>query len=272
MDKNMNKNKEVVVIGPARSGTSMVAGILYYMGVDMGQGPNPSPSNPKGDFEDDDFRTLNREIFKSAKSGSGCWFPPTSEELNRVAHSFENKIKGLIESRSKKQIWGWKNPWNVAAAPLFIPHLNSPHLIFVFRNSDAIAKSGVRHTKRYEKLSYEEALRSAEASNSNLSRMTDEYKDRYPTHSIQFENVIKNPEIEVYRLADFLGIKLSETKKRRIMEFVIPRDEIKKERKLGALRRFYRLFLLVLTNPPAAYKKIVRRIKDKAEMKKAIHP
>jgi len=243
------EGKQVVVIGHARSGTSMVAGILYYMGVDMGKEPNPSSSNPKGDFEDDDFRDLNREIFSKAKTGSGCWLPPTQEEFDKAAPLFREKIKKLIDSRVNKKLWGWKNPWNVMAAPYFIPLLDNPHLIFVFRDPSSIARSGVKHTKRYEKLSFEEALQSAVASDRKLTNMVEEYKGSLPIHIIKFEDVIKKPEDEVRKMAGFLGIHLTDENFSEVMEFIIPRDNIKKERKKGAIKRWMRLWKIALTNP-----------------------
>ena len=252
---NMEK-KEVVVIGPARSGTSMVAGILYHMGVDMGQGPNPTPSNPKGDFEDDDFRSLNREIFSEAKPGSNVWFPPTEEEIDGVESVFEEKICKLINARDNNSLWGWKNPWNVMAVPLFIPFLDNPHLIFVFRSPDAIARSGVKHTKRYEKLTVEEAYRSAVDSNEKLAELVDRYKGSLPIHVIKFEEVMKSPDGEVKKLSEFLGIELSSEQLDRVTGFIIPREEIKKERKLGYVRRMGSFAKLLVTNPKKAIEKL----------------
>ena len=43
--------KTVIVLGNARSGTSITAGMLKILGVGMDSRINPNPFNPKGDFE-----------------------------------------------------------------------------------------------------------------------------------------------------------------------------------------------------------------------------
>lgn len=263
------KNKQVIVIGPARSGTSVVAGILHYLGVDMGQGPNPSRSNPKGDFEDEEFKELNRSIYKKARPGSGCWFTPTVEEIERVGPVFKQEIEDLIRARQDKPIWGWKNPWNIMAAPLYIPLLNKPHIIFVFRDPLSIAYSGVEHTKKYEQLTLKEALSCASSLNSRLVEMVIEYQEReVPVYITSFQRIIENPEREVDEIAQFLGLNVREKDLRKIREFVIPRNKIRQERKLGALRWWRQLVATTLKNPGRILVRSRRRAKDKGEFKK----
>jgi hypothetical protein len=59
--------KTVVVLGEARSGTSVTAGILAILGVDMGSVYFSTKSNPKGSFEDRDVQKLNREFFSEGR-------------------------------------------------------------------------------------------------------------------------------------------------------------------------------------------------------------
>ncbi|RLG70056.1 MAG: sulfotransferase family protein, partial [Candidatus Iainarchaeum archaeon] len=48
--------KTVVILAPGRSGTSLLAGILHKLGVDMGDdGEEKSSYNPWGYFENKDF-------------------------------------------------------------------------------------------------------------------------------------------------------------------------------------------------------------------------
>lgn len=54
--------KTVIVLGVARSGTSMVSGLLHFMGVNMNPANNPGPQNPKGSFEDIKFITLTTQM------------------------------------------------------------------------------------------------------------------------------------------------------------------------------------------------------------------
>ena len=60
----------VIVVGVHRSGTSAVAGILHLNGIAMGSEktfkPKPMPQNPRGFYENYDFRKLNDRILKLA--------------------------------------------------------------------------------------------------------------------------------------------------------------------------------------------------------------
>jgi hypothetical protein len=67
----MKNKKTIIILGMHRSGTSMVAGLLAKMGINMGDDLlGRSPSNPFGHFEDWDFVNLNDSILSKAK---GSW-------------------------------------------------------------------------------------------------------------------------------------------------------------------------------------------------------
>jgi len=256
-----NKAKTVVVVGPARSGTSLIAGILYLMGVDMGQEPNPSPSNPKGDFEDDDFRELNRAIYDTARAGSGYWTPPYFQEIQEVEPEFSDRVKNLVSKKREASgsIWGWKNPWNVLTIPLYIPHLENPYIITVFRDPMSVARSAVRHTEKYEKVPLDEAERVTVGYFKALRSFVNKYRD-YPICKVVFEDIMQNPEREVSRISSFLGINLSPKQHEDIVNFIIPRDKIEKERRLGSIRRLSHFASLLITNPKKAIRKAINII------------
>ena len=58
----------VIVLGMHRSGTSAIAGILHLNKIIMGSKdnfkPKPLPQNPKGFYENYDFRKINDQILK----------------------------------------------------------------------------------------------------------------------------------------------------------------------------------------------------------------
>ena len=66
--------KDVIILGMHRSGTSMVSGLLTNLGVDLGEDAlGPLISNPRGHFEDGDFLGLNNAILAAA---GGTWDDP----------------------------------------------------------------------------------------------------------------------------------------------------------------------------------------------------
>ncbi len=101
--------KTVVVIGVARSGTSMIANVLDQMGVYLGD------QKDKAVFED-------VEISKAL-------------EQNNIS-----EFKHLIEKRnSKYKIWGWKRPSSFDSIDTILKHVRNPHFVIVFRDPLAIS-------------------------------------------------------------------------------------------------------------------------------------
>jgi hypothetical protein len=79
----------IIVIGCYRTGSSAIAGILQYLGVYMGNYFDlPSYANPKGYFEDLEFKKFHKFIEKYNKIPEGYYQLIKSREL-------ENKIWGV---------------------------------------------------------------------------------------------------------------------------------------------------------------------------------
>ena len=98
--------KTVVVLGVERGGTSMAAGIIRALGVDMGQRAGLNHEDPRFITEEDE------------------------------------KLEKLIRVRNKEaNVWGFKMPKAVNKLAFFEQHLRKPYLIIVHRNLAAVADS-----------------------------------------------------------------------------------------------------------------------------------
>lgn len=111
------------VLGVARGGTSVVAGLLRQLGVSMGE--NLDSDN----IEDLEFTAHRgmREIFHD---------PSSVEEKN----AYLSHAKNLVDRRNSTcEMWGWKDP----LANLYIGDLESelpnPHYVLIARDPCAIA-------------------------------------------------------------------------------------------------------------------------------------
>lgn len=82
----------IIVLGPGRCGTSTIARLLHNsVGITMGTRFRDSDkSNPKGFYEDLDFRDLNHAV------------------LSGQCSDFEKKLDYLV--RSRMGLWGIKDP------------------------------------------------------------------------------------------------------------------------------------------------------------------
>lgn len=133
----------IIVLGMHRSGTSLVSGILYRLGVDMGIAfRKPDQHNPTGYYEDIDIRDLNKAIFAAA---GGRWFnPPNLEDVSAVIGGFDAQVKELVASKSGT--WGFKDPRTAFTIHALEPYLPEDlRFIHVLRNpSDVVASLSKR--------------------------------------------------------------------------------------------------------------------------------
>ena len=117
----------VIVLGLYRSGTSAVAGVLHHLGVMMGERfDEPSTANPKGYFEDLDFKDFHKQIM----------------EGKDVDEDYVNLIKAR---EAKYDLWGVKDPQLCSLLPKLTENLSVDHyLINVERPINEVADSLVR--------------------------------------------------------------------------------------------------------------------------------
>lgn len=110
-DEPLAAARTILVFGPARSGTSMVAGILHDLGI---------PTNHK---------------------------TPTFEDhvLGRAADENDwERVQRIIRLRNRESdVWAWKRPRLGEYLETVQPWLRSPRLIVTFKNPMAIARRKV---------------------------------------------------------------------------------------------------------------------------------
>lgn len=231
------RQKTVVVLGAARSGTSVTAGILEALGVDMGTVGSSRKWNPKGSFEDKDFQKLNRDIFRMVEQSKSYWDPPTQRQIMEQQSLAASRIQSLVaEKSSGKSLWGWKNPRAVLTMELYLPYLINPHFVTVLRDPLATAKSSVKHTRG--RIDLQQAIRLVDFYGKEIRAFFERHPE-LPNISLSFEDLVADPKKEAARLAEFLGLELTEDKLANVYKFVIPREEIEaaKEKAIGAFTR-----------------------------------
>ena len=205
--------KTVIVLGTARSGTSMVSGFLHHIGVDMNPDYNPSIQNPKGSFEDPTFINITTRMFLDYKKG----------DVN-LTSKYRFEIQKIIRSRAKRSdLWGWKSALTHYVLGHFLLHVKNPHLVFVFRDPLYNVKSDMFHKKvNYGyKISFQESLKNVADSLTQLAKVADQYKN-LPQFYTSFNDCREKP-IEVVRdLCSFLDVNFSGEIKEKIEDFIVP--------------------------------------------------
>ena len=85
--------KTVIVLGNARSGTSMTAGILFYIGVNISHVHKPNSQNPRGAFESVAWNTVTSKIHQEINKGL---------DKKSIKNAYEKRIKELIEKEKSE--------------------------------------------------------------------------------------------------------------------------------------------------------------------------
>lgn len=151
-------SKVFVVLGMHRSATSLVSKALM---TEIYMGKNPRPKV----YESKRFRWLNHDILKRA---GGDWDKPPPEEaiLAQYEH-FKPRIINVIRRESEgRELWGWKEPRTTLTIRLYLPHLENPHFIAIFRNPLEVAKNLER--RKHHPIPLEQGVRLANEYNRRL--------------------------------------------------------------------------------------------------------
>ena len=129
----MSEVKTMIVLGNARSGTSMTAGLLHFLGVNLNHKHKPNAQNPNGAFESVAFNTLTGKMHQEINAGKG---------KKQIRDMFEDKIKEVI-AKNESPLWGWKSAATHWTLDLILPHIQNPRLVIVTRNITHNAESWV---------------------------------------------------------------------------------------------------------------------------------
>jgi hypothetical protein len=153
--------RNCLILGSGRSGTSMAAGILAHAGYFMGEEIWPAnEGNPKGQFEDREVNQINDELIASVSSKS----PPHalrrillggSPVLANLQHWVAVLRPGVsipcppamnqrIAALTEHQPFCLKDPRFSYTLPAWRPHIGDALLLCVFRDPSITASSIVR--------------------------------------------------------------------------------------------------------------------------------
>jgi len=220
----MKKNnfKTVLVLGMHRSGTSMIAGVLSKIGINMGKRMlGRTPSNPLGHFEDEDFYNLNRKILEFA---GGNWRnPPNEENILAQKDRFKKEIVDLIFIKNREKYWGWKDPRTSLTIQLYSPYYKNPYFIVCHRQAKAVAESLLQR----DRIEIQEGIKLWGIYEKRIDIFFKEFS-KLKKLDLYYENVIAEPEETVRKIIDFINLKITEEKYENAVDFIFPKKEIQK--------------------------------------------
>lgn len=187
--RSAQAEKTFIVMGVARSGTSMVATALTAAGLYMGAHPN-------------DVVQEDKQILSFLQAGQHA--------MLRTLIGYRN---------SQHAVWGFKIP-NLHAY-LTADHIRwfrNPHLIVIFRDPVAVAVRGAL-SEHYDTM---EGLLASAHANVAVAAFIDRLK--CPTLLLSYEKAITFPERTLQSLLSFCGIEANQELMARLVNVILPNN------------------------------------------------
>lgn len=224
-----------LVLGMHRSGTSLVSGLLHQSGIIMGTPdnfiPKPNKENPKGFYENFDFRHINDRLLESLGYVVKEWnteFKPQSINLLQKIKMQRKMQKILQEYAIKYHKWGWKDPRQMLTCSQWFKAFKATKLdkklkiIFVYRNPLNVAISmqtrgnvkDIAHGLDVWYLYNQTAV--------NFLK-----KEQLPCLVFSFENLTQNTAVIMSELSRFVEVELKPEVYHQFIEQKLVRSQVK---------------------------------------------
>lgn len=234
-----------IVMGPYRSGTSLVAQMLSELGVDFGPREAfqtaPDRYNPGGYFQRSDVVKANRRLIESA--GTSLATPVEPEDLLELGSVSVLKEIDFRWSRAPLK-WGMKDPRFCATLLAWLRSGILPDqdvkIVRVRRRLESIARSSALHREVGSFCGYDYS------SAVKMANLYDQYAEWHCTHmgfpviEVNYDQLMKQPEQAVAQLAAFVDEHSLERVERCLA-------------RIGKRRALLRHYAAKLTNPQLAF-------------------
>lgn len=143
----MNTNDVVVVLGPGRSGTSLLTSLLVKFGMTgVEDAEVTGDQNPLGDYEDRDVNKINMDVYRFLSASPR--FPIDSDFMGAPGVSgLVKSVRAFLREKidSVGGLWGFKDPKTASLLPLWIRVFNEekvrPRYILAIRNPAPVVAS-----------------------------------------------------------------------------------------------------------------------------------
>lgn len=191
----------VCTLGMHRSGTSLVSRLLNLLGVYLGEAPSLSKTgwdNPKGYWEHPALALLNDEILECF---GGRWDEPPAFPVQWTGDSrltaVKERARQLLQEFDGQPVWGWKDPRTCLTVPFWQELIGPMRYVVCLRNPCAVLASLSSRNGMSQEKAEQLWLTHVESSLRHTSGQ--------PRMFVFYEDVISNWQLELRRLASFIG-------------------------------------------------------------------
>lgn len=199
-----NKPKCFCVLGVPRSGTSMVAGVLRLLGVNMGDTL-------------DDATNEDREFL--GHKGIRTVFSDRNEK-----ESYLDGIRSVLKRNNKRDLWGWKDPLSSYYIDDVFDELSEPVIIVVTRDPVATAQGEMRfrdtQSIAYSEKDFLASIKDITSEYENIITFVEKVNPR--VFFVSYEKIFKNKELFISDISEYCGLPLDTGKLQEIMKYIEP--------------------------------------------------
>lgn len=185
--------KTFIVVGCAKSGTSMSAGLLRLAGVHFGT------TEEMGDCE------------------------PQSENMYIIDRVRQGDRQAIDEMNARYNVWGMKHPLLVGQLPWLLSACHNPHFIFCYRDLAAVAKHKRKGDRAFDPVKFAETMK---YDGLTVQTMTEFAAARRPQQPpmlfVSYETASRVPNETRDRFVDFTGLEVSQIQRDRMFYWIKP--------------------------------------------------
>ena len=174
------------------------------MGKDRHFRPRPLPQNPKGFFENIQFRRVNDQLLEASGYRVKSWNPTIPDVTPSAFHRW--RMRRLLTRYDRRcGDWGWKDPRTGLTLEPWLDELRDLNLltrvrvVYIFRTPLSVANSMVRRGNT----DLESAIALWTTYNHVALQAVDQH--RTPCVYTSFEDLCRSPERTAQRIFGFLG-------------------------------------------------------------------
>lgn len=200
------------VFSIGRSGSSMVAGVLDRLGVDMGtnlENWNSPEYNPKGFFEDSQLGDIHKAILRECHVAD--FGQMTVARADNLIHRYEGDYRRIIAARSDRSaMWGAKDPRFCFFGRSFlriVSEFSEPRVVVAHRQPSAQQLSSMRFHLQGKVSSEVQTAKDVMDNTAHMWASHRQIMDDYvhpkqiKTFIVDYDHAVEHPEELVEKLA-----------------------------------------------------------------------
>lgn len=203
----------IIVAGMHRSGTSALAGMLHHNGIVMGETfiPGPAKENPKGFYENVEFRRINDRLLQIRGYSVKSFSPRILFQDREPDYKIRKNMKALIGSyTSRYKDWGWKDPRTCLTIGKWI------NVIYNMGMKNSLKIINTKRTE--EEIAFSMMARGNDGSEDQFIKLARTYQRHFESGigsfeylSINFDNLIYNTEDTAEIISQYLDFEIKDT-------------------------------------------------------------